>query len=69
MSIRMGWSRSRPKSRRPGKVAGGLWLFELLKIRDGKGRHYVIGFLSYAWSSRNPRSGRHWPLRPELERR
>lgn len=45
MSIRIGWSRS--SSRRPRQVAGGIWLFELLKVRDGRGRHFVVGFLSY----------------------
>lgn len=47
MSIRIGWSRSRPKSRRPGKVAGGIWIFELLKVRGGRGRHFVVGILNY----------------------
>lgn len=48
MSIRIGWSRSRPKSRKRGKVAGGVWLFELLAVRDdGRGRHFVLGILSY----------------------
>lgn len=47
MSIRVGWSRSRPKLRRPGKVAGGIWIFELLKAQGSRGRHFVVGILKY----------------------
>ncbi|MEO7804804.1 MAG: hypothetical protein ABIS18_10960 [Actinomycetota bacterium] len=47
MSVRIGWSLSRPRERKPGRPAGGVWLFQFLKISDRSGRHFVIGLLTY----------------------
>lgn len=47
MSIRIGWSLTRPKERKPGRIAGGVYLFEFAKTTDGRGRHVVVGSVSY----------------------
>lgn len=47
MSVRIGWTLSRPRERKPGRPAGGVWLFQYLKITDRRGRHFVIGLLTY----------------------
>jgi hypothetical protein len=48
MSIRIGWSLTRPKERKPGRNAGGLQIFELIRVHnDGHGRHVALGVVNY----------------------
>jgi hypothetical protein len=47
VSVRIGWSLQRPRERKPGRIAGGLWLFQLLKVDGTRGRHVVVGALTY----------------------
>jgi hypothetical protein len=47
MSVKIGIDLSRDKERKPGQVGGGIWLFELLSLRDdGSGRMIVVGTLN-----------------------
>jgi hypothetical protein len=48
MAVKIGWSLDRPGARKPGRIAGGVYLFELLKVdEDGRGKHVVVGTLGY----------------------
>ena len=45
MSVKVGWSIERP---RPPSIGGRHFgLFEYLKVNDGVGRQFVLGFLKY----------------------
>ncbi len=46
MSVRIGWART--DERKPGRIAGGIHLFEFLKlVNNARGRHVVVGTLEY----------------------